>query len=41
MPFSSDNGKAHIKRIVNKMKPKTALDIGCGVGTYAKDVSTS
>jgi len=36
MPFSSDCGKGHIKRIVNKIKPKTALDIGCGVGTYAK-----
>ena len=36
MPFSSDRGKAHIKRIVNKIKPKTALDIGCGMGTYAR-----
>jgi len=36
MPFSSDHGKGHIKRIVNKIKPKTALDIGCGSGTYAK-----
>jgi len=36
MPYSSDCGKGHIKRIVNKIKPKTALDIGCGAGTYAK-----
>jgi glycosyltransferase involved in cell wall biosynthesis len=36
MPFSSNCGKGHIKRIVNRIKPKTALDIGCGVGTYAK-----
>lgn len=36
MPFSSNSGKGHIKRIVGKIKPKTALDIGCGVGTYAK-----
>ena len=36
MPFSSNNGKGHIQRIVNKIKPKTGLDIGCGCGTYAK-----
>ena len=36
MPFSSESGKAHIKRVINKIKPKTALDIGCGCGTYAK-----
>ena len=36
MPFSSDSGKGHIKRIINKIKPKTALDIGCGCGTYAR-----
>lgn len=36
MPYSSGNGKAHIRRIINKIKPKTALDIGCGSGTYAK-----
>ena len=36
MPFSSERGKAHIKRVLNKIKPKTALDIGCGCGTYAK-----
>lgn len=35
MPFSSNNGKGHIQRIVNKIKPKTGLDIGCGCGTYA------
>jgi glycosyltransferase involved in cell wall biosynthesis len=36
MPFSSECGKGHIKRIINKIKPKTALDIGCGMGTYAR-----
>lgn len=35
MPFSSGNGKDHIRRIINRLKPKTGLDIGCGSGTYA------
>lgn len=35
MPFSSDNGKAHIRRIIERLKPKTGLDIGVGSGTYA------
>ena len=36
MPFSSNNGKSYIKHIIEKLNPKTALDIGCGSGTYAK-----
>lgn len=36
MPFSSDNGKAAIKRAIKRINPKTGLDIGCGSGTYAK-----
>lgn len=35
MPYSSQSGKAHIKRIIDRTKPKTALDIGVGAGTYA------
>ena len=37
MPMSSQSGKASIKWVVSKLpEPKTALDIGCGEGTYAK-----
>ena len=36
MPTSSQNGKAHIKRIVGALKHDRMLDIGCGEGTYAK-----
>ena len=36
MPYSSDNGKAAIKRIMRRIKPATGLDIGAGSGTYAK-----
>lgn len=37
MPFSSDAGKASIQWVMSKIPaPKTALDIGCGQGTYAK-----
>ena len=36
MPFSSNSGKEHIRRIMERINPKTALDIGCGCGTYAK-----
>ena len=35
--MSSQSGKASIKWIMSKLpEPKTALDIGCGEGTYAK-----
>lgn len=37
MPTSSNSGKASIKWVMSKLpEPKTALDIGCGEGTYAK-----
>lgn len=37
MPFSSPSGKADIAWIVSRLpSPQTALDIGCGQGTYAK-----
>ena len=36
MPFSSERGKALIQSIVKRIRPKHALDIGCGSGTYAK-----
>jgi mannosyltransferase OCH1-like enzyme len=36
MPVSSTNGKDEIKRIVSTVKHEKMLDIGCGVGTYAK-----
>jgi len=37
MPFSSQSGKASIKWVMSKIPaPKTALDIGCGEGAYAK-----
>lgn len=37
MPSSSNSGKASIKWAFSKLpEPKTALDIGCGEGTYAK-----
>jgi mannosyltransferase OCH1-like enzyme len=36
MPYSSTNGKQEIQRIVSTVKHEKMLDIGCGVGTYAK-----
>lgn len=37
MPFSSEAGKASIAWALSRIPvPKTALDIGCGQGTYAK-----
>lgn len=36
MPFSSESGKAVIKRVIARIKPLNGLDIGCGSGTYAK-----
>lgn len=37
MPFSSEAGKASIAWALSRIPvPKTALDIGCGEGTYAK-----
>ena len=35
MPFSSDSGKAHIQKLLEKINPKTVLDVGAGCGTYA------
>ena len=36
MPFSSENGKPQIRKIMERLKPSTMLDVGCGSGTYAK-----
>jgi len=37
MPFSSESGKASIRWVMSKLpNVTTALDIGCGAGTYAK-----
>ena len=36
MPYSSQSGKKTIQRIMQRIKPATGLDIGCGSGTYAK-----
>lgn len=36
MPFSSGSGKEQIKWVVSRLEAKTGLDIGCGLGTYAK-----
>lgn len=36
MPFSSGSGKEQIKWAVSRLGAKTGLDIGCGLGTYAK-----
>lgn len=36
MPFSSENGKQHIKNILARVKKDRVLDIGAGCGTYAK-----
>ncbi len=37
MPFSSADGKSHINWVMSRIPaPVTALDIGCGEGTYAK-----
>lgn len=36
MPFSSENGKPQIRKIIERLKPSTMLDVGCGSGTYAK-----
>lgn len=36
MPFSSGSGKEQIKWVVSRLGAKTGLDIGCGLGTYAK-----
>jgi glycosyltransferase involved in cell wall biosynthesis len=35
MPFSSENGKQYVKYLINKLAPKTGIDIGAGCGTYA------
>ena len=36
MPFSSNSGKAAIERIMQRINPKSGLDIGAGSGTYAR-----
>jgi len=36
MPFSSDSGKHHIRRILSRIPHAKMLDIGPGFGTYAK-----
>lgn len=36
MPYSSESGKAYIRKIVGRVKHDRMLDIGCGSGTYAK-----
>jgi len=36
MPYSSNSGKSLIQRIMQRIKPSTGLDVGCGSGTYAK-----
>jgi len=36
MPYSSQNGKAAIRKLMQRIKPQTGLDLGCGSGTYAK-----
>lgn len=36
MPFSSDSGKHHIRRIISRVPNAKMLDIGPGFGTYAK-----
>lgn len=36
MPFSSESGKAAIRWVWSRIPHATALDIGCGSGTYAR-----
>lgn len=36
MPFSSQNGKEFIRKVVNFVRHEKILDIGCGAGAYAK-----
>lgn len=36
MPYSSESGKDHIRRVVERVRNERILDIGCGSGTYAK-----
>ena len=36
MPYSSESGKAAIKRIMSRIAPTNGLDVGAGSGTYAK-----
>ena len=35
MPYSSSNGKQYTIDLINRINPKTVLDIGAGSGTYA------
>jgi SAM-dependent methyltransferase len=36
MPYSSENGKRRIDRVVKHLAPKRILDVGAGSGTYVK-----
>ena len=36
MPYSSPSGKQYTTDLINRINPKTVLDIGAGSGTYAR-----
>jgi len=41
MPYSSNDGKQHIKNILSRVRKDKVLDIGVGSGTYAKMLPSS